>query len=94
MTRDGGFYYRSILFRYLFTYTIIVPVATVVLIALINPFWFRDIFFHWIENTINQIVRWRNYQQYRLYLGTDPVLWHTLKNDLRQSEGESVQASP
>jgi hypothetical protein len=80
MTRDGGFYFRAMAFRLAFTYAILLPVLVVILIAVLNPFWFRDSFFRWVENTVNKIARWRNYKQYSLYLGTDPEMWHTLKD--------------
>ena len=94
MTRDGGFYWRAMVFRYVFTYTIILPVLAVIVVAVANPFWFRDSMFRWVENTVNRIARWRNYQQYRLYLGTDPEMWHTLKGDNHYSNSETTQASP
>lgn len=81
MEKDGGLYYRAMAFRYAITYAILLPVLCVILIALINPLWFRDDFFRWVENTVNRIARWRNYNQYRIYLGTDPEMWHTLKGD-------------
>ena len=94
MTRDGGFYWRAMVFRYAVTYAILLPVLAVILVALINPFWFRDSMFRWVETKVNQIARWRNYQQYRLYLGTDPEMWHTLKGDAQGSQASEVQASP
>jgi hypothetical protein len=61
----------------------IVPVALLLLIAVINPFWFRDAMFRWVESGVNQLSRWRNYKKYRIYLGCDPKVWHTLKGDLK-----------
>jgi GTP cyclohydrolase I len=40
----------------------------------------RNDFFNLIENTINKISRWRNLKMYTIYLGTDPELWHSLKD--------------
>lgn len=94
MTRDGGFYWRAMVFRYAVTYIILLPVLAVILVTLINPFWFRDSMFRWVETKVNQIARWRNYQQYRFYLGTDPEMWHTLKGDSQHSESSEAQASP
>jgi hypothetical protein len=53
------------------------------IIAIINPFWFRDGMFRFIETQVNKLSRWRNYTQYRIYLGCDPKVWHTLKGDLQ-----------
>jgi hypothetical protein len=80
MTRDGGFYWRAQMFRYAFTYAIIIPVLIAVILAVINPFWFRDSFFRFMENRVNRIAQWRNYRMYALYLGCDPKMWHTLKD--------------
>jgi hypothetical protein len=98
MEKDGGFYYRAMVFRYLITYIILLPVLVLILVALLNPLWFRDDFFRWVENTVNRFARWRNYNQYRIYLGTDPEMWHTLKdgstNYGEAEQSASVQASP
>jgi hypothetical protein len=80
LTRDGGNYYRAITFWYVMT-LLIFPVVTVLLVtAILNPLWFRDDFFRWVENTVNKMAKWRNYRQYGLYLGCDPEYWHTLKS--------------
>lgn len=80
MTKDGGNYYRAQAFNYAFTIPTLIPVLIALLIALLNPFWFRNELFNWIEQTINKIARWRNYKMYTIYLGTDPELWHSLKD--------------
>lgn len=80
MTRDGGNYWRAMLFRYAVTYTILLPVIALVIVAVINPLWFRDNFFRWVETKVNQISQWRNYRTYALYLGADPTMWHALKD--------------
>ena len=79
MTKDGGYYYRAMAFRHLATWTVMPFVMLVVLLAVINPLWFRDDFFRFIEGYVNRYARWRNYKQYAIYLGTDPEMWHTLK---------------
>ena len=86
MTRDGGNFWRAMAFRYAITYTIILPIIFAVLIAVLNPLWFRDSFFRLVENTVNKITRWRNYRTYALYLGTDPEMWHTLKDGNRNDD--------
>ena len=82
LTREGGNYYRAMAFHWAVVAVLIVPVFLVLLIAIINPFWFRDDMFRFVENTVNKVSRWRNYQKYHLYLGTDPKMWHTLKGDI------------
>ena len=77
-----GNYYRAMTFHWVFVAICIVPVALALIIAIINPFWFRDDMFRWIESGVNKLSRWRNYKKYHIYLGTDPKLWHTLKGDL------------
>lgn len=79
MTRDGGNYYRAMIFRHGLTWPVLPFVAVLLLLAVINPFWFRDSFFRWTESLVNRFTRWRNYKQYALYLGCDPKYWHTLK---------------
>jgi len=53
------------------------------LIAIVNPFWFRSSMFEYVERTVNRLSRWRNYKKYHIYLGTDPRMWHTLRGDLK-----------
>jgi hypothetical protein len=36
-----------------------------------------------VERGVNRLSRWRNYQKYRIYLGCDPRMWHTLRGDLK-----------
>lgn len=80
LTKDGGHYYRAMVFHWVFTAVILPVVFAALLIAIINPLWFRNDLFNWMENAINKVARWRNYQKYKIYLGTDPELWHTLKD--------------
>ena len=79
LTPGGGNYYRAVAFWYAVTITTIPFVAVLLMIAILNPLWFRDGFFRWVENTVNKFAKWRNYRQYALYLGCDPEYWHTLK---------------
>jgi hypothetical protein len=78
LTPEGGRYYRAMVFWWTITTLVIAPVTALLIFALLNPFWFRDTFFRWVEQTVNKIARWRNYRQYALYLGCDPTYWHTL----------------
>lgn len=80
ITKDGGNYWRAMAFRHAFTYVILIPVAILILIAVINPLWFRDDFFRWVESSVNKIAQWRNYRVYSMYLGMDPKVWHALKD--------------
>jgi hypothetical protein len=83
LKRGEGNFYAAMAFHWTFVMIFIVPVFLLILIAIVNPLWFRDDFFRWIENGVNRLSRWRNYQKYHIYLGTDPKLWHTLKGDLK-----------
>lgn len=78
-----GRYYRAMTFHWVIVSALIVPVIAALIVAIINPFWFRDAMFRWIETKVNQLSRWRNYTQYRIYLGCDPKVWHSLKGDLQ-----------
>ena len=83
LTPQGGRYYRAMAFHWIMVVLLIVPVLTALIIAVINPFWFRNSLFELTERTVNRISRWRNYQKYRIYLGCDPRMWHTLRGDLQ-----------
>jgi len=80
LTKEGGNFYRAMAFHYLVVTVAVVPVLTLLLLAIINPFWFRDSAFNWAERRVNQLSRWRNLVKYRIYLGTDPEMWHALKD--------------
>lgn len=80
MTPDGGNYRRAVVFHWAFTALVITPVLCVLLIAILNPLWFRDDFFAWVERSIHRISKWRDYHKYAIYLGTDPKMWHALKD--------------
>ena len=96
LTKEGGFYYKAQAFRHAMTWPVVPFVAVGLLIAIVNPFWFRDNFFRFMERKINDYARWRNYKMYAIYLGCDPKMWHTLKDPVgyKDSEAESVQAGP
>lgn len=82
MTRNGGNFWRAQVFSIGISYGILLlPIIVVLLLAVLNPFWFRDQLFNWTERTINRITVWRNRLAYRIYLGTDPELWHALKGE-------------
>ena len=80
MTRDGGFYYRAMAFHMVFVAAVFLPMMLLVFLALINPFWFRNAMFSRIELWTTRLARWRDRIKYRLYLGTDPDMWHALKD--------------
>jgi hypothetical protein len=82
LTPDGGRYYRAMTFHWVSVAVFIVPVFVALVLAIVNPFWFRDSLFRWIESSVNRLSRWRNYKKYHIYLGCDPKMWHTLKGDL------------
>jgi len=80
MTKEGGFYYRAMAVHVLFVSVAIVPVFCLTIMAMLNPLWFRQDMFHWIERLVNRIARWRDRVKYRAYLGYDPTVWDALKN--------------
>jgi hypothetical protein len=80
MTRAGGFYYRALAYHWAFVAVVVVPVLILTLLALINPFWFRNAMFSNVERWVNKLARHRDRVKYRLYLGTDPAVWHALKD--------------
>ena len=80
LTKDGGFYYRAMAVHCAFVAVFVIPVFVLVIIANLNPFWFRQDLFVLVEHKVNQLVRWRDRLKYRVYLGTDPKMWHALKD--------------
>jgi hypothetical protein len=83
LTPAGGRFYRAMIFHWITVGVALPGLAVVMLLAVVNPFWFRESMFDWAERRINQFSRWRNNIKYRIYLGCDPVVWHTLKGDLK-----------
>ncbi len=82
MTRGGGRFWRAQAVSLALTYGVLfLPVVVALILAVINPFWFRDRFFNWVERTVNRLSIWRNRIAYRIYLGTDPEMWHALRGD-------------
>lgn len=81
MTKDGGFYYRAMATHYAMTYPVLPIVFAVLVLAIINPFWFREQFMQLVERNTIRFARWRDKVKYRVYLGTDPDFWHALKDD-------------
>jgi hypothetical protein len=82
LTPEGGRFYRAMTFHWITVIVFMPFLATVLLIAILNPLWFRDSMFNWVERRVNQFSRWRNRIKYHIYLGCDPKVWHTLKGDL------------
>jgi hypothetical protein len=80
LTRDGGRYWPAMVFHFAVTLAVLPGVLIAVVIAVINPFWFRNDLFDLVERRINEFSRWRGYRQYSIYLGTDPRMWHALKD--------------
>jgi len=80
LTPDGGRFYRAMTFHWITVVLLFIPAVSLLLVAVVNPFWFRDSFFSWCEQTIGRFSQWRNYQKYRIYLGCDPRVWHGLKD--------------
>jgi hypothetical protein len=80
LTRDGGRYWPAMAFHFAVTLAVLPLVLIALVIAVINPFWFRNDLFDLVERRINEFSRWRGYRQYSIYLGTDPRMWHALKD--------------
>ena len=83
LTPEGGRFYRAMSFHWVTVAIVILPLALIMIAAILNPFWFRESMFNWAERQVNQFTRWRNNVKYRIYLDCDPVVWHTLKGDLK-----------
>ena len=81
MTRSGGNYWRAVVFRYTVSYVALPFVLVALALAILNPFWFRESFFSWVSQSVDQLCAWRNYRQYAIYLGTDPHTWHAVKGE-------------
>ena len=56
MTRDGGNFWLAIAFRYVTTAILIAPIFLALVLAVINPLWFRNTFFNWVEKLVYKIT--------------------------------------
>ena len=81
LTREGGRFYQAMMFHWFTVIVSIVPIIVLLLISVINPFWFRTSMFNWVERSVVRLTRWRDYAKYRIYLGVDPKMWHTLRDE-------------
>ena len=78
MHRSGGRYWRALVFSFLVTWSITIPLVLVLLIALVNPFWFRTSLLKCMITLTERLTEWRNYKAYWIYLGMDPKVWYAL----------------
>lgn len=80
MMPGGGNWWQMRLAHWGILAVLFLPIFAILCVLLLNPLWFRDDLLIWFENRINQLSVWRNRLLYRIYLGTDPEVWHTLKD--------------
>jgi hypothetical protein len=78
--KGKGNYYRTYIFHYSFITIVFVPLLLGAIIVLCNPFWFRTALIKQYNNSIERLTNWRHYKEYKIYLGTDPEVWHLLKD--------------
>lgn len=78
--KGKGNYYRTQIFHYAFIGIIIIPLVLGAIIVMSNPFWFRTALINKYSNAIERLTDWRHYKEYKIYLGTDPEIWHLLKD--------------
>lgn len=81
MTKDEGNWYKMKIVHYSLLFFCFLPIFLILVICLLNPLWFRDDLLIWFENKINEFSVARNRLLYRIYLGTDPEVWHALKDE-------------
>ena len=79
-TPNGGHYYKAVSWLYFTVAILLIPIIVLLIIGLLNPFWFRDSYLLWLQNSIERLTAKRNYKMYSIYLGMDPKVWHALKN--------------
>ena len=80
LTKNDGYYYRAMAFHWTLTIAFLIPALTLMLVAFLNPFWFRQDLIEWTVNVVNKFAEWRNYRKYAIYLDCDPVYWQTLNS--------------
>lgn len=80
LTKEGGYYYRALAWHWAFVSVLIVPMFVLLVVALLNPLWFRSAMFNMVERWAGRLARFRDRVKYRIYLGTDPTVWHALKD--------------
>lgn len=61
------------------TAPLLVPVAVLVILAIINPFWFRISMINWVENVARKMGEWRDNKTYVKYYYDKANLFNTLK---------------
>lgn len=87
LTPGGGRYYQAMAFHWLVVIVAIPIVLFFVIIGLVVELIIRflSIFsLEKVERVVNSLSRWRNYTKYRIYLGTDPEMWHRLRGDIKE----------
>lgn len=80
LTKDGGNYWRAWFTHWGIVAFIMPAFLVLIILALVNPFWFRTDFLNWVERSAARSARWRDRIKYRVYLGCDPAVWHALKD--------------
>ena len=62
------------------TLPLVLPFSILVILAILNPFWFRDSMLRWIEKFAGQLGKWRDNISYVKNSYDKAHLFDTIKN--------------
>jgi hypothetical protein len=65
---------------YFVTFFLAWPLIITLILAIFNPFWFRDDFLRWNEQFASRLARWRDNIKFVKYFDDKAHLFDTLRN--------------
>jgi hypothetical protein len=86
-TKEGGRYYRARAYYWASIIMMLPLLIIAMILAYLNPFWFRGSLMDLIEDIVNYIAQKRNYRMKAIYMGCDPEFWDTLRKDHTEENG-------
>lgn len=86
-TPDGGRYYRAYAFFWASVVLVFPFAVIVVLLAYLNPFWFREQTMDAIGDLVSTFAGWRNYRMKAIYMNCDPKMWAALTTTPDPADG-------
>ena len=65
---------------YFVTFWLALPLVVTLILAIVNPFWFRDDFLRWNERFAAKLAKWRDNIPFVKYLDDKANLFNTLRD--------------
>lgn len=66
---------------YIVTFFCALPLLVTLLLAVVNPFWFRDDFLRWNERFAAKLAKWRDQIKFVKYLDDKANLFNMIKGE-------------